>query len=229
VSDLRERLARVRRLPADTLVGVLIVLVTIFGAYVTWRAAEASGAASDFDQRARQTSILKAQIRGGLRSIVAYERGLFTTYERHLALAEKLELDALDPARKRSRALLQRAADERALARSLQLLFLADQPLTDDLRPAYDAGGALASLFQHERRLRDLQPRRLAKAAESARSKRFWLVAVDTGLIASLFFLTLALLGARLRPRFALAGVVVILVTIVGFVLVQLLVEVPAG
>jgi hypothetical protein len=224
----------------ETVVGVLIVLVTVFGAYVTWRAAAASGTASDLDQRGRQELILEQRRQSELRAQVSYEQNLFRAFEGHVALADLLEGDAAqvrdrDPAL--SRSLSAEAERERAMARSLQSWFYGYH-LGRNFHPAYNADRELTSLVKYDQDLDELNPPRLEKAADTAREKRFWLVVVDTAAIAAIFFLTLALLGPRpasrppeeggvVRRRFAVAGAAIFVAAVCSFAVVQSVVEVP--
>ena len=214
---LRRLIPFVREHPT-TFVGISIVLLSTLGAFVTWRAATASGAASDFEQRARQARVLDEQIRGQLRGIVAYEEGLFRRYRERLALADELDRERLVSA----------ADTERAVARSLQMLVTAQQVVTDS-KPRYDGPGSFRFLVKENTELEDLQPDELESAADSARDRRFWLVFVDTGLIAAIFCLTMALLGAALRRGWAIAGGVVAVAAVISLALVQLLVVVPSA
>lgn len=203
----------------STLVGVLIVLVSVFGAYVTWRAAAVSGTASDLDQRARQAHILQAQIRAENAAVLSFERRMFAAYDEHLELARALDRDGAR----------NEAQRERAVARSMLPLFVASG-LPHDLEghPRFDAEAA-ARTFELDDRLTELRPQELEEAAAAGRTKRFWLVAVDTVLIGSIFFSTLALLGPSVRRRLAAAGLALSIAAVVAFAVVTLAVEVPAA
>jgi hypothetical protein len=213
------------------LVGILIVLVSVFGAYVTWRAAAASGTAADLDQGARQARILEAQVRAENAAIISFEQRVFTTYADHLALADQLDRDAAGLRTRRpaeAELLTARAQRERALARSMLPLFYAATPHDSEQHPRFQREAATRFL-DADPRLTDLRPGELEEAAAAGRRKRFWLVAVDTVLIASIFFSTLALLGASMRRRLAAAGIVLSIVAAVAFIVVTIVVEVPAA
>jgi len=211
---------------------VLIVLVSIFGAFVTWRAAAASSTAADLDQRARQARILETQIRAENAAILSFEQRLFTNYDDHLARADALSADAARATRVADAAEAERltaeAQRERAVARSMLVLFSA--PPHDPLswRPEFQRE-SLAAQLAADGRLTDLRPGELEQAAEAGRNKRFRLVAVDTVLIASIFFLTLALLGASLHRRLAVAGLALGVVALAGFVVVMIISDIPAA
>jgi hypothetical protein len=215
---------------------VLIVAVTIFGAVVTWRAASAAGTAADFDQRARQAHVFGDQLKGEYESQVSYEARLFESFRSHVKTADALERDAEQLGRRDTslRAALRREARvHRAVARALELPFAiapVDGAYPGDpySRALYDARAELRSRLDEDPQLQELKPQALEEAANGARDKRLSLVAVDTVVIASIFFLTLALLAARMRREFALAGVSLATAAVVAFVVVQIVVEVPS-
>jgi hypothetical protein len=226
-TPLRERLDD----RSQMVIGVLIVMVSIFGAWVTWLASGAAGSASDFDQRARQAALLRDQITNEHRTAVAYEERLFTAFREHVAAANQLEREAeADPSA--APELLEAAKERRAIARSLELPFRAAPVVSDGAfdpkaRASYDARAEMAALLRSEPRLSELRPLRLRDAAGDARAKRLALVATDTAVIAAIFFLTLSLLAARYSRQLALVGVLLVGASAVGFVLIQVLVEVP--
>jgi hypothetical protein len=202
----------------STRVGVLIVVVSILGAGVTWRAAGVSGTGSDLDQRARQALIQLAQVRAEHDAVIAFEERLFAAYRDHHALADALERDDQDAGARR----------ERAAARALDLLFFAGGPYDSEGRLRYQREEARRFFNESDDRLVELQPRQLEAAAAAARRKRLWLVGVDTVLIASIFFSTLALLWANRMRRLGLAGLGLGAAGAVAFVVVELGITVPA-
>jgi hypothetical protein len=224
----------------ETAIGVLIVAVTIFGAYVTWRAADAAGAAADFDQRARQAYVFSDQLSSQHREQVAYERRLFESFRAHVRVADALERDASQIRRRagsRANDMLYEARVNRAVARALEVPFAGASPVDDPVdgvepgdpfsRPYYDGNGRLQILIDDDSALQELSPTGLRDAAGEARTKRFALVAVDTAVIASIFFLTLALLAARMRQHFAVGGTLLVAAAAVSFVVVQIVIDVP--
>jgi hypothetical protein len=216
---------------AQMLIGVVIVVISIFGAYVTWLASGAAGSASDFDQRARQAALLRDQITDEHRTTVAYEARLFEAFREHVAAARQLEREAkADPSA--AAELLMAAKERRAIARSLELPFRtapvdSDGAFDRKARASYDAEVEMAALLRNEPRLSELRPQRLREAGGEARARRLALVASDTAVIGAIFFLTLGLLAARYGRQLARVGIVLVGISCVGFVLIQILLEVP--
>jgi hypothetical protein len=206
-------------------VGILIVLVSVFGAYVTWRAAAAAGTASDFDQQSRQASLLSDQFRTEDENVISYEARLYSTYRAHIRTAEALDRAAVGDRAAASR-LRRESRDHRAVARALQLP-LNDLAVDNEGVASYDRRASLRLALEQDPRLEELRPRGLSDAADRARDKRLALVAVDTGVIAAIFFLTLALLAARLRTHFAMAGFGLAGAAVVAIVVVQVVIDVP--
>ena len=221
----------------DTVIGVLIVVVTVFGAYITWRAASASGLGSDLDQRARQERILSERQRGATEHLLSLDQERFRTFEAHVDRAESLEHEAAlvegrDP---EFAHILRLDADrERGIARSLSLMF-SGYPI-DQGKPHFDRHERLRSSLASDSVLQDLRPDRLEAAADDAREQRFLFVVIDTITAGAIFFLTISLLGARppegpeARPRvrrhYAYVGAGMFCLAIAAFVVVQLAVEV---
>lgn len=197
----------------QTVVGIAIVLVSVMSAVVTWRAAEASGVAADRDRQARQDLLLKRQLLALHEADVSHEAQLHASYTEHVRRARDLErrVRSQAPNDPLTQELSFEAQEERALARALRAL-LATEPL-DDGKPEFETDTKLVEAESTDDELRDLHPVQLRRAADEGRSKWVQLVAVDTGLIAAIFVLTLSQLlrprtsgGTRLSFRLAVVG-----------------------
>jgi hypothetical protein len=183
-----------RRIDLRTVAGILIVVVSVFSAVVTWRAAEASGVASDRDRQARQDLLLKRQKLDLHEADAAHDAELYASYAGHVRRAEDLEHRAAlirlgDP--QGARELDLEAQEQRAVARVLRPLFIG-LPVTPKGRLAYSREDTLSFTKAVDPELRELHPGQLRLSAERARTKWVHLVAVDTGLIAAIFLLTLS-------------------------------------
>jgi hypothetical protein len=211
----------------ETVVGIVIVLISVFGAYVTWRAAVAAGTASDSDQQSRQAGVLSQQYRSEDESAIAYDARLFKSFESHVLQADALERDARRLGGAVAARLRHAARAERATARAISLPFDYSPVDAKTYRPSYAEAANLAKLVAGDVRLTQLRPQRLKHAADQARDKRLSLVAVDTAVIASIFFLTLSLLAARLRREFGIAGVGLATLAGIAFVVLQIVIAVP--
>ena len=173
----------------ETAIGVLIVLVSVLGAVVTWQATVQSENASDLDRRARQELLLRQQLTSEVERWRAWEQGLHDRYRERVALAAPAASDA---------------TRQRAIARSLQYMFWFGAPLDADGRPKYISTYIANEDWQVE--LAELAPRGLEDSADEARTRRVWLVLVDAGAIFAIFFLSLTLLGWGPRRPFAAVG-----------------------
>jgi hypothetical protein len=199
------RLAELARANPETALGLLILLLAVTGAYVTWQAANASGNASGLQQQARQATVLSDYYRDQIRTVVSYEERLAESFRSHVTLADGLDGDArrirtADPSR--AAELTDRAQEERAVARSFQVLFDRGYPT-----PGYETDKFLRIAIAADTQLQDLQPKPLTASADRARERRTWLGAVDIAVIAAIFFLTLAQLVPSMRAWFARVGI----------------------
>lgn len=215
----------------ETAIGLLIVAVTVFGAYVAWRATIASSEATDLDQRARQERLLGRQIRAEIQRHVAHEQGLFDRFTQHLELAEALEDDAAATARRNpglAREWLDQASEQRTLARTLLPMFAVSFPLDPStLRPSFDREAWIAANEARNGELTDLAPRRLEEQADAARDRRLWLVSIGTGALLATFFLTLTLLQQRPSRLIARSGIAVAVLAFATWIGFKFGVEVP--
>lgn len=189
-----------RGIRLQTVAGILIVVVSVLSAVVTWRAAEASGVAADRDRQARQDLLLQRQKLDLHEADAAHEAELYASYAEQVRRAEDLEHRAavirLDDPRS-ARVLDLEAQEQRAVARVLRPLFTG-LPVTPEGRLGYSREDTLVFTRAVDEELRELHPGQLRRSADRGRSKWVHLVAVDTGLIAAIFLLTLSQL---IRPR----------------------------
>jgi hypothetical protein len=230
LEERRESGERRLKIQLQTVVGILIVAVSVLSAVVTWRAAEASGVAADRDRQARQDLLLQRQKLDLHEADAAHEAELYASYAEQVRRAEDLERRAADirlDDHQTARALALAAQEERAVARVLMPLFANSTPVGLEGQLQYSRERALLLARGVDDELRALHPGQLRRSADRARSTWVELVAVDTGLIAAIFLLTLSQLirpRRRGRPsasaRFALAGTFLAVTSTVLFVVV---------
>jgi hypothetical protein len=180
----------------QTLVGLLIVVVSISSAVVTWRAAEAAAKAADLDAQTRQASLLRDQRVSLHEADVAHDRRLAVIYTGHVTTAEQFEAEEN----------VVQAQQERAVVRALQPLFILASPEEREGQWVYDGEAALASAVKGDTELQGVAPRELEAETSSARAKRLELIAVDTAFIAALFILTIAQLTRQRRGHDRIAA-----------------------
>ena len=208
--------------------GLLIVAISIFGAVVTSMAAGAAGDASGLEQRARQAAALRAQIESETERRVLYEKRLADRVADEIDLAAQLSAEAaVRPGSPRSIQVETDAREHRAVARAMQLPFVFQpvDPATGAI--AYEHDFVLETTLSLDERLRALAVGALKVAADDARERRTALTAVDTAVIATIFFLTLSLLAPRRRNWFAALGLTTATLAVVGFVVTIAVFTVP--
>lgn len=192
----------------------LIAATSLFGATVTWAAADVAARASEYDGRYVRDLAQREQIGTRIAAVVAYDERLFSTYRSHirawsLLSAEAADVETSDPV------LFERLTLEGlghlAVARGMRPLFRAQLPaLRDgspaiDADPAYDHEGAVSFLELGDPRLGQLDPESLKATAQGLHRTSTELVAVVIALVAALFLLTLAQM-IRNRVRLLLAA-----------------------
>ena len=192
-------------------IAVLIVVVSMLGAVVSWRASVWSGTAAGLDRQATQELLTAEQARTADHAQVAQDLRLFGRYQRERLLARIT---------KRDDTLRDEARDRAAVALALSRMLTASIPVPKDGRVAYDTGDALRFLGTIKPDLARADPRYLSELAGRAHQKTVRLVLIGTMFIATLFFLTLAEISrSTLRRLFGAGGVALGLVATVWFVL----------
>jgi hypothetical protein len=203
-----------RRDPFRRRVAYLIVVVSIVGPLVSWRASEASQEAGGLEGAAAQERLRREQSAVELRSRVAEDLRLF-------GLAQERKSEARLTKRDAGRVGARDLALGRALVRRGELADLGGTALLRTLTvyPAtlardgalvYDVRAAIRATRDQGIDELDLQPDVSHARAAAAQERAAQYLLVGIGLGAALFFLTLAqVTGPRHRRRFAAAGVVV--------------------
>jgi hypothetical protein len=180
----------------ETLVAVLIALVTVIGALVAWRASVAADSAGDADFGGLRAA-LNAEESRALNAVNGYEAyGAFTTYKRHNDLGNLLEEDlasADDPD-----ALESELANARDLAIANQSLF-PNKFLNRD--GTYALQRQLGELWADAKREKDVNPAPQFAEADKLRAKTNWMLLALTVLALALVFYTLVeVIGNRFKP-----------------------------
>jgi hypothetical protein len=205
-------------------VGVLIALVSIFGAVVVWRASVESSNASDLTQQGTQQLILQQQTRGSIEAGVARDFRLFIDFQEHVMNWRQL----LSQADRQASSDATLAADLRSQARSelsqarhiRPLMQNFDRPSFGDEQGvvAFDPGLLVKALADANLELTGLRPDLTFADADSAHHKSLHLVGLAVLFAAALLFLTFAQVARRgVRGTFAIAGIAVMVVaTVLG-------------
>jgi hypothetical protein len=208
-----------------TIVAVLIAVTSILGAIVAWRASESSTAARGVDEQAIQELVLQEQELASIEGLVANDQRLFARYQEHI-LAWRVLLTQSRATKNQdlSDALRSQAFAELSLARSLRRFFQGSVPDFGDEegKVAYDREFVLANLKANDPELRALDPGATFQEAEAEHGRSMLLAAMFTLVVVALFFLTIAQFGREsIRMFFAVAGIVVAIGGLIGFVIVE--------
>jgi hypothetical protein len=199
----------------QTNVARLLVMVSILGAVVSWRASEWSETASSYDQQVAQDRIVAEQAHAQSRSKAAQD-------QRELAPAQsryrEVALLQQDAARAERAGDAEMAAELRVEARRAEL---AGNTLTRFLQSGvgferardgsltYDVTRAVAINDTVDQELDGLQPEETRRLGDEAHDRSVNLVFAATTLVAALFFLTLSQLGGGMRRVFAGVGLAI--------------------
>jgi hypothetical protein len=194
----------------STLIAIAIGVVTLTGAYLTWRSVNLSGNASGADRQAVIDTITQQKAAAFAQSELRFELGYFARYHSDVVAAEQLD-KAADAASNKGQddaadVLSQQAESYRVLASSV---------LASGVVPnAYVSGDKGDNLtFDDDRRLRDLQrsnpyvqgapsdPNATVKGADKFHDRSLRLVAFVVGLAAVIVLFTFAQLSRPSRRR----------------------------
>lgn len=210
----------------QTNVARVIVVVSIFGAVVSWRASEASEQAGSLDQQTAQDNIVVEQARAMSRSAVAQDLRLLGPAQQAYVAGVLLDQDAREARRTGGLAL---AEELRAEARgrrregdTLSRYLTAGSAFEFKGRGgalSYDRDGAIRFNDSNNPDLSNLRPAETRRLGDEAHDKSVNLVLAATTLVMALFFLTLSQLGGSLRRGFAGVGIAVTLLGALLFVI----------
>ncbi len=208
----------------QTWIARAIVVVSILGAIVGWRASVWSGNAGGYDSQTAQDRILAEQAHAQSRSFAAEDLRLLGPTQAAYSSAVLLDRQA-DAAARRGRTGL--ADDLRVQARRARVegatlqRFVTAAPfeVAPDGSLDYDVDAAIANGDAGQRDLVGLRPGETERLAEAARDKTSHLVLAAAVLVLSLFFLTLSQLGGPRRGVFAGGGLGVALMGAILFAL----------
>jgi hypothetical protein len=212
------------------LLAVLIGFASVFSALIAWRASLASIDASRYESLAVQQQARGNQIDRELESRVAQDLRFVNVYQEHALAARELRAQA-DELRETGPAtadILDLQAQSRLdLARAVIPFFQGAHGISLDAdgTVAYDTAYVLTNLRASNTELRELATQNTSSLAERADARALGLVGVAALVVAALFFLTIAQVsGARTRLRqvFFVAGGVLVLVGVLGFLIVEI-------
>ena len=216
-ADVAETRADERDDRLQTNVARFIVVVSVFGAVVSWQASERSEEASSYDQQAAQDRIVSEQALAQSRSAVSQDLRLLGPAQQAFREQVLLKQDARKAARTGDPQLAERLrveARRRRLEGDTVGRFVASGEIFEiepDGSLSYNRERAIQTNDANNPDLEGLRPEETRRLGDEAHDKSVNLVLVATTLVTALFFLTLSQLGGALRKGFAGIGVAVAL------------------
>ncbi|RMF31030.1 MAG: hypothetical protein D6759_10780 [Chloroflexi bacterium] len=206
----------------QTLIAVLIAMVTVTGAIVAWRAATISSEADDAEREGLLSTIVRERVDATNRTWLYNDLRTFALYTEYQALADRLAQDAQahreagdeDEADR----LAQEAERYRLLSDNLRR-FLFEGYITSE--GTYDANAFLARRWAEAAREADLEPQDDLALADTLRLRAQRLVGGTIFLAAALLLLTLAQISrSGLRYLFLAGGVTLYLIVLSGLLII---------
>lgn len=217
------RVARLQRIDQKLVIAVLIGLVSVTGAFITWRSSQLGEQATDKDRQAVAESVLQEQSRANVVTRLKDEQEAFAQYKEDLTNADLLdrEADDLTAAGFADQAVLARdqASELREIASNLaSLTFSTDYVVFDEttgLPTDFLVDDRRADLERSDRETAKLNPNRTVEQAVELRQRSQRLEGWTIALVLSVVLLTFATitLNARARPVIASVAVVIYLVS----------------
>jgi hypothetical protein len=181
----------------ETIVAILIAVVTVIGAVVAWRASVADDGAGDADFAGLRASVLSEQTKA-LNDVNAYESyGAYTNYKRYQELGDLLEADEANAPAEEVALLERQRADNHDLSISNQRLF-PNKFLDRD--GSYNVKRQLGEMWADAAKENDLNPGPQFAEADQLRTKaNSLLVAVAILAVALVFYTLVEAVGSRMK------------------------------
>ncbi|HEX4820988.1 MAG TPA: hypothetical protein VFV00_12355 [Acidimicrobiales bacterium] len=221
---MRERrMARLRRIDQKLVIAVLIGLVSVTGAVMTWRSSQLGEKAVDRDRQAIAETVLQEQSNANVETQLRDEQQAFAQYKQQLTNANLLEAEArqleaagatVDAARARDQ-----AGEQREVANNLaSLTFSTAYVVFDDasgLPKDFLIDQRRSDLRQNDSQAAKVNPDQTVAQAVEFRQRSQRLEGWTIPLVLAVLLLTLGTITKRtqLRPWLAGAAVVVFVVS----------------
>jgi hypothetical protein len=214
------RFARLRRVDAKLVIAVLIGLVSVTGAFITWKSSQLGERATDEDRQAIAETVLVEQSNANIETQIRDEQQAFTRFKENLTNARLLEAEADTLAASGLNAEASQARDEATVLREVagklaSLTF--EQSYVE-----FDEETGDPTEFRTDDRRRDLRndpsneaakvnPDRTAALAVDYRRRTQRLEGWTIALVLAVVLLTLATITRNVRARPLLASVAVVI------------------
>lgn len=210
------------RIDVKLIVAVLIGVVSVTGAVVTWQASLLSESATDHDRLSIAETVEQQQLVAEAELLFANEKARAATFVTSNAAAERLELEAAEVEEDLAQSLLLQAATLRAQADTLTVTGAAPLSFLDYLDTTtgvLDERALRGDLQQALAGRRAADPERNAADARRLREDALELVRYLIPLALVILVLTVANISTRRRLRTGLLGVgALVWIAIVGLV-----------
>lgn len=210
------------RLDVKLLVAVLIGVVSVTGAVVTWQASVLSESATDHDRLSVAETVEQQQLVAEAELLFANEKARAATFVSSNAAADALEQEAADLDDDVAQSLLLQAATLRAQADTLTVTGAAPLSFLDYLdisSGTLDEQALRSDLQQALAGRREADPERNASEARRLREDALELVRYLIPLALVILVLTVANISTRQRLRTALLGVgALVWIAVIGLV-----------
>ena len=213
------RLARLRRVDARLVIAVLIGLVSVTGAFITWRSSQLGEKAVDKDRQAIAETVLQEQSNADVETQLRDEQQAFSQYKEDLTNASLLdaEADKLDAAGQSADAARTRdqAGTQREVANSLAALTFSTAYVefddTTGLPKDFLIDDRRADLRRNDDQAAKVNPDATAAQAIDFRRRSQRLEGWTIPLVLAVVLLTFATITRRVkaRPWIATAAVVI--------------------
>ena len=214
-------------LDLKSIIAILIGVVSVTGAVVTWRAALLAEYATDNDRQAVAETVLRQRAAVNARLEVGAQERAFARYRSDIIAADRLDADA-ETLRAQGRSSEARAAENEATARRKEADELAalsgfSQYLSEDDggTPTFDAERSRQDLIRDDVEAAQVDPNITSDRADDLRSHSQRLVGWIVVFVGAVVLLTLAqVINIKaIRAGLAALGVVVYVVATVGALL----------
>jgi uncharacterized Tic20 family protein len=206
----------------ETVVAVLIAIVTVSGAFVAWRSSTVGSGASDAERQGVLSSVSRERVQTDNRTRLYNELRIFATYTQYQEMASLLQQDAQKLAEagqdEQAESLLQEADSDKKLASSAYSFLTYPQYVKEDDkgRKVYDVEGYMQASLDIDARTQDLNPDDDLQKADRLHLQEQWLVGIVIVLAVALLFFTLAeITRSFLRYIFVTIGLFAFLAAVV--------------
>src|SRR3954447_10197789 len=213
------RLARLSRIDAKLVIAVLIGLVSVTGAVITWKSSQLGEKAVDRDRQAVSETVLQEQSNANVETQVRDEQQAFAQYKEDLTNAQLLDTQAdaftasglaVEAAAARDEAATLREVADRLASLTFNISYVKTDPTTK-LPTEFLIDQRRADLRQNDDQAANVNPDQTVAQATDFRRRSQRLEGCTIPLVVAVLLLTLATLTSNVRARPWIATVAVVI------------------